>query len=35
MLNAGSLEPTEQGWVFKNEAQVSAMLMKKNAPKRP
>jgi phage/plasmid primase-like uncharacterized protein len=35
MLNAGALEPTEHGWVFKNEAQVSAMLMQKNAPKRP
>ena len=35
MLNAGALEPAEHGWVFKNEAQVSAMLMRKNAPKRP
>jgi hypothetical protein len=35
MLNAGSLEPTEHGWVFKNEAQVSAMMMQRNAPKRP
>jgi hypothetical protein len=35
MLNAGALEPAEHGWVFKNEAQVSSMLMRKNAPKRP
>jgi putative DNA primase/helicase len=35
MLNAGSLEPTEHGWVFTNEAQASAMLMQRNAPKRP
>jgi phage/plasmid primase-like uncharacterized protein/KaiC/GvpD/RAD55 family RecA-like ATPase len=35
MLNAGALEPTEHGWVFKNEAQASAMLMQRNAPKRP
>jgi putative DNA primase/helicase len=35
MLNAGSLEPTEHGWVFTNEAQSSAMLMQRNAPKRP
>ena len=35
MLNAGSLEPTEHGWVFKNEAQVSVMMMQRNAPKRP
>jgi len=35
MLNAGSLEPTEHGWVFTNEAQASAMLMQRSAPKRP
>jgi phage/plasmid primase-like uncharacterized protein/KaiC/GvpD/RAD55 family RecA-like ATPase len=35
MLNAGALEPIEHGWVFKNEAQASAMLMQRNAPKRP
>ena len=35
MLNAGALEPAEHGWVFKNEAQASAMLMQRNAPKRP
>jgi len=35
MLNAGALEPMEDGWVFKNEAQASAMLMQRNAPKRP
>lgn len=35
MLNAGSLEPTEHGWVFTNEAQASAMLMQRNTPKRP
>jgi phage/plasmid primase-like uncharacterized protein/KaiC/GvpD/RAD55 family RecA-like ATPase len=35
MLNAGALEPMEHGWVFKNEAQASAMLMQRNAPKRP
>jgi phage/plasmid primase-like uncharacterized protein len=35
MLNAGALEPMEHGWVFKNDAQASAMLMQRNAPKRP
>jgi phage/plasmid primase-like uncharacterized protein/KaiC/GvpD/RAD55 family RecA-like ATPase len=35
LLNAGVLESFEHGWVFKNEAQVSAMLMQRNAPKRP
>ena len=35
LLNAGVLEPFEHGWVFKNEAQVSAMLMQRNTPKHP
>ena len=35
LLNAGVLESFEHGWVFKNETQVSAMLMQRNAPKRP
>ena len=30
MLNAGVLEAYEHGWIFTNEAQVSAMLMQKN-----
>ena len=36
MLNSGMIEPFEHGWIFVNEAQVSAMLMRKNsAPKCP
>jgi len=31
MINAGFLEAHENGWVFINEAQVSSMLMQKNA----
>ena len=33
MLNAGVLETHEHGWVFINEAQVSAMMMQKNGDK--
>ncbi len=33
MLNAGVLETHEHGWVFINEAQVSAMMMQKNGGK--
>lgn len=33
MLNAGTLETHEHGWIFCNETQASAMLMQKNAPK--
>ena len=33
MLNAGVLEAYEHGWVFINEAQVSAMMMQKNGGK--
>lgn len=36
MLNAGMIEPFEHGWVFVQDAQVSAMLLRKNgAPKCP
>lgn len=36
MLNAGMIEPFEHGWVFIQDAQVSAMLLRKNsAPKCP
>lgn len=31
MLNAGTLETFEHGWIFINQAQASAMLMQKNA----
>jgi phage/plasmid primase-like uncharacterized protein/KaiC/GvpD/RAD55 family RecA-like ATPase len=30
MLNSGSLEPIEHGWIFTNEAQSGAMMMQKN-----
>ena len=33
LLNAGVLETFEHGWIFVNQAQASAMLMQKNAPK--
>jgi phage/plasmid primase-like uncharacterized protein/KaiC/GvpD/RAD55 family RecA-like ATPase len=33
MLNAGVLESYEHGWIFINEAQVSAMMMQKNGGK--
>lgn len=33
LLNAGTLETHEHGWIFCNETQASAMLMQKNAPK--
>jgi hypothetical protein len=33
LLNAGTLETFEHGWIFINQAQASAMLMQKNAPK--
>lgn len=33
LLNAGVLETFEHGWIFINQAQASAMLMQKNAPK--
>jgi len=36
MLNAGTIEAFEHGWIFVAEVQVSAMLMRKNsAPKCP
>ena len=36
MLNAGMIEPFQHGWVFVQDAQVSAMLLRKNgAPKCP
>ena len=31
MLNAGTLETFEHGWIFINKTQASAMLMQKNA----
>jgi hypothetical protein len=31
MLNAGTLETFEHGWIFINQAQASAMLMQKKA----
>ena len=34
LLNAGTIEPTEHGWIFINEAQVSAMMMQKNGEKK-
>ena len=33
LLNAGTLETFEHGWIFINQAQASAMMMQKNAPK--
>ena len=33
MLNAGTIEPFEHGWIFINESQVSAMMMQKNGEK--
>jgi KaiC/GvpD/RAD55 family RecA-like ATPase len=33
LLNSGTLETFEHGWIFINQAQASAMLMQKNAPK--
>jgi KaiC/GvpD/RAD55 family RecA-like ATPase len=33
LLNAGTLETFEHGWIFSNKTQASAMLMQKNAPK--
>jgi phage/plasmid primase-like uncharacterized protein/KaiC/GvpD/RAD55 family RecA-like ATPase len=33
LLNAGTLAAIDHGWVFINEAQASALLMQKNAPK--
>ena len=33
LLNAGTLETFEHGWIFIKQAQASAMLMQKNAPK--
>jgi hypothetical protein len=33
LLNAGTLETFEHGWIFSNKIQASAMLMQKNAPK--
>jgi hypothetical protein len=33
MLNAGVLESHEHGWIFINDAQVSAMMMQKNGGK--
>jgi putative DNA primase/helicase len=34
MLNAGTIEPLEHGWIFINEAQVSVMMMQKNGEKK-
>jgi phage/plasmid primase-like uncharacterized protein/KaiC/GvpD/RAD55 family RecA-like ATPase len=31
LLNAGVLEPVEHGWIFINETQSSAMMMRKNS----
>jgi phage/plasmid primase-like uncharacterized protein/KaiC/GvpD/RAD55 family RecA-like ATPase len=33
LLNAGVLETFEHGWIFINEAQISAMMMQKNGEK--
>jgi phage/plasmid primase-like uncharacterized protein/KaiC/GvpD/RAD55 family RecA-like ATPase len=33
LLNAGTLETFEHGWIFVNETHASALLMQKNAPK--
>jgi phage/plasmid primase-like uncharacterized protein len=35
MLNAGTIEPFEHGWVVIEGAQASAMMLKKSAPKCP
>ena len=33
LLNSGALETFEHGWIFINEAQISAMMMQKNGEK--
>jgi phage/plasmid primase-like uncharacterized protein/KaiC/GvpD/RAD55 family RecA-like ATPase len=33
LLNSGSLETFEHGWIFINQAQISAMMMQKNGEK--
>ena len=33
LLNAGTLETFEHGWIFINEVQVSAMMMQKSEAK--
>jgi len=35
MLNAGTIEPFEHGWVVVDGVQASAMMLKKSAPKCP
>jgi phage/plasmid primase-like uncharacterized protein len=35
MLNAGTIEPFEHGWVVTEGVQASAMMLKKSAPKCP
>jgi hypothetical protein len=35
MLNAGTIEPFEHGWVVVEGVQASAMMLKKSAPKCP
>jgi hypothetical protein len=35
MINAGTIEPFEHGWVVVEGVQASAMMLKKSAPECP